>query len=54
MAFGAEDIITQGTLRCSSGEVLPLESTQIQAVVSGPVAEVEFVQRFRNDLNHAH
>src|SRR5215468_4661480 len=44
-----DDRITQGTLRTSSGQPLPLERTDVKARLNGPIASVELVQRFRND-----
>jgi Ca-activated chloride channel family protein len=43
------DRITQGTLRTSTGQVLPLEHTDVKATIAGPVASVELEQVFRND-----
>src|SRR5262245_36377758 len=43
-----EERITQGTLRTSSGAPLPLERTDVKALITGPVARVEVKQRFRN------
>ena len=40
--------ITQGTLRTSTGAPLPLERTDIKALITGPVARVEVKQLFRN------
>jgi hypothetical protein len=34
------DVITQGTMRSTSGLLLPLEHTEVDAVVNGPVATV--------------
>ncbi len=48
-----EERVTQGTLRTSAGRPLPLERTDVKARVSGPVASVEVVQRFRNDTAEA-
>lgn len=42
------EVITQGTMRTTSGLVLPLEHTEIDAVVNGPIATVTVKQRFRN------
>ncbi|MDI1447937.1 VIT domain-containing protein [Polyangium sp. 6x1] len=42
------DRITQGTLRTSSGAPLPLEHTDVEAKINGPVASVTLKQRFRN------
>lgn len=42
------DLITQGTMRTTSGLVLPLELTEIDATVNGPIATVTVKQRFRN------
>lgn len=44
-----EPLVTQGTLRTSTGRVLPLEHTAVRARIRGPVAEVELHQVFRND-----
>ncbi|MFL5352397.1 VIT domain-containing protein [Archangium sp.] len=41
--------ITQGTLRTSTGQPLPLEHTDVKARLAGPVASVEVRQVFRND-----
>ena len=43
------ETITQGTLRTSSGQLLPLESTAVKATIGGPVASVEVRQVFRNN-----
>jgi Ca-activated chloride channel family protein len=43
------ETITQGTLRTSSGQPLPLESTAVKATIGGPVASVEVRQVFRNN-----
>lgn len=43
--------ITQGTLRAPDGRSLPLESTDVHAVIRGPVADVRVEQRFRNVLD---
>lgn len=43
--------ITQGTLRASTGQALPLEHTDVKARISGPVASVELAQVFRNDTS---
>ncbi|HEU4408573.1 MAG TPA: VIT domain-containing protein [Polyangiaceae bacterium] len=43
-----EERVTQGTLRTSAGVVLPLERTEVEAKVSGPVATVRVRQVFRN------
>ncbi len=43
-----EERVTQGTLRTSSGLVLPLERTEVEAKVGGPVATVRVRQVFRN------
>jgi Ca-activated chloride channel family protein len=43
------DRITQGTLRTSTGQPLPLEHTDVKARLAGPVASVEVRQVFRND-----
>lgn len=40
--------VTQGTLRTSTGAPLPLERTDIKALITGPVARVEVKQLFRN------
>jgi Ca-activated chloride channel family protein len=48
-AVQAEPRITQGTLRTSTGKVLPLEHTDVTARVDGPVANVQVRQRFLND-----
>jgi hypothetical protein len=40
--------ITQGTLRTTEGRVLPLEATEVEAMIAGPVADVVVRQRFRN------
>lgn len=42
------DLITQGTMRTTSGQVLPLELTEIDATLNGPIATVTVKQRFRN------
>ncbi|MDC3953088.1 VWA domain-containing protein [Polyangium jinanense] len=42
------DRITQGTMRTSSGAPLPLEHTDVEAKINGPVASVTLKQRFRN------
>ena len=42
------DRITQGSMRTSSGAPLPLEHTDIEATINGPVASVTLKQRFRN------
>jgi Mg-chelatase subunit ChlD len=42
------DLITQGTMRTTSGLVLPLELTEIDATINGPIATVTVKQRFRN------
>jgi hypothetical protein len=42
------DLITQGTMRTTSGLVLPLEQTEIDATINGPIATVTVKQRFRN------
>lgn len=42
------DVITQGTMRTPSGLVLPLERTEIDAAINGPIATVTVKQRFRN------
>lgn len=42
------DAPTQGSLRATDGTALPLEHTQVRAVVDGPIAEVVATQRFRN------
>ena len=42
------DLITQGTMRTTSGLVLPLEHTEIDAAINGPIATVTVKQRFRN------
>ncbi len=42
------DVITQGTMRTPSGLVLPLEHTEIDAAINGPIATVTVKQRFRN------
>lgn len=44
----ARENITQGTLRTASGQVLPLERTEVNATIAGPVASVVVRQRFRN------
>jgi len=44
-----EQVVTQGTLRTSTGRVLPLEHTDVRSRIRGPVAEVELHQVFRND-----
>ncbi|NUQ74255.1 MAG: VWA domain-containing protein [Polyangiaceae bacterium] len=43
------ETITQGTLRTSSGQPLPLERTAVKATIGGPVASVEVRQVFRNN-----
>ncbi|PTL85344.1 VIT domain-containing protein [Vitiosangium sp. GDMCC 1.1324] len=43
------DRITQGTLRTSTGQPLPLEHTDVKARLAGPMASVELRQVFRND-----
>ncbi len=42
------DRITQGTLRTPGGAPLPLEHTDVEAKINGPVASVTLKQRFRN------
>ena len=42
------DRITQGTMRTPSGAPLPLEHTDVEAKINGPVASVTLKQRFRN------
>lgn len=42
------DLITQGTMRTTSGLELPLEHTEIDAAINGPIATVTVKQRFRN------
>ncbi|MDI3286087.1 VIT domain-containing protein [Polyangium sp. 15x6] len=42
------DRITQGTMRTPGGAPLPLEHTDVEAKISGPVASVTLKQRFRN------
>lgn len=42
------DLITQGTMRSPSGYVLPLEMTELDAAIHGPIATVTVKQRFRN------
>lgn len=42
------DVITQGTMRATSGLVLPLEHTEIDAAINGPIATVTVKQTFRN------
>ena len=49
----AQEKITQGTLRTTSGRAMPLEHTDVRAVVTGPVAAVVVRQRFRNDSAQA-
>ncbi|HEY3446591.1 MAG TPA: VIT domain-containing protein [Myxococcales bacterium] len=49
VAVQSEPRITQGTLRTSTGKVLPLEHTEVSARVDGPVATVQVRQRFLND-----
>ena len=44
-----DERITQGTLRTSTGRPLPLDRTDVKARITGPVANVEVRQRFRND-----
>ncbi|HQP35426.1 MAG TPA: VIT domain-containing protein [Polyangiaceae bacterium] len=41
--------VTQGTLRTTTGQSLPLDHTDVTARIRGPVAEVELRQTFRND-----
>jgi Ca-activated chloride channel family protein len=43
-----EERVTQGTLRTPAGLVLPLERTEVEAKVTGPVARVRVRQAFRN------
>lgn len=43
------ETITQGTLRTSSGQPLPLERTAVKASIGGPIASVEVRQVFRNN-----
>lgn len=43
--------VTQGTLRTTTGQSLPLDHTDVTARIRGPVAEVEVRQRFRNDTD---
>src|SRR4029079_12236793 len=42
------EVIAQGTMRSTSGLVLPLELTEIDAAINGPIATVTLKQRFRN------
>ncbi|MDI1476827.1 VIT domain-containing protein [Polyangium sp. y55x31] len=42
------DQITQGTMRTPGGAPLPLEHTDVEAKINGPVASVTLKQRFRN------
>ncbi len=44
----ATETITQGTLRTTDGRLLPLEATEVEGTVAGPVADVVVRQRFRN------
>lgn len=44
----ATDTITQGTLRTTDGRLLPLEATEVEGLIAGPVADVVVRQRFRN------
>ena len=44
-----EPPITQGTLKSSTGQPLPLASTQIAATLRGPMADVTVEQVFTND-----
>lgn len=46
-------IPTQGTLRASTGEALPLERTDVRGRVDGPIASLEVRQRFHNDTGRA-
>jgi Ca-activated chloride channel family protein len=48
-----EETITQGTLRTSTGQPLPLEHTDIKARIGGPVASVDVRQVFRNNTGGA-
>ena len=41
--------VAQGTLQGPDGAPLPLESTAVEAVVTGPLADVTVRQKFRND-----
>ncbi len=41
--------VSQGTLQGADGAALPLERTDVEALVSGPLADVTVRQRFRND-----
>jgi Ca-activated chloride channel family protein len=47
------ELITQGTLQTRAGRALPLQRTEVRATVTGPVAEVEVRQVFRNDTDTA-
>lgn len=44
----ATETITQGTLRTTDGRLLPLEATEVEGLIAGPVADVVVRQRFRN------
>jgi Ca-activated chloride channel family protein len=48
-----EERVTQGTMRTTRGEALPLERTDVKGKIDGPVATVEVVQVFTNDLAEA-
>lgn len=44
-----EPPVSQGTLRSADGAALPLDRTEVEARVGGPLADVTVRQRFRND-----
>jgi Ca-activated chloride channel family protein len=44
----AGEIVTQGTLKSSTGQLLPLTRTEVVASIAGPLAEVVVRQRFEN------
>jgi len=46
-----EGVITQGTLQTTAGKPLPLEHTDVAAVITGPVASIDVRQVFRNDTS---
>ncbi|MBK9262180.1 MAG: VWA domain-containing protein [Polyangiaceae bacterium] len=48
MTAPSTDTITQGTMRTTSGLPLPLEHTEVDATINGPIATVTVQQRFRN------
>jgi Ca-activated chloride channel family protein len=49
MMEAINDRVTQGTLRSTDGRTLPLQRTDVEALLTGPVADVVVRQRFRND-----